>query len=325
MRPERGNEAIDMTAHFADFTRQAAADGVISEEEVLSLRQAGWADGHILREEAEAIFALQHALTAPTETWSDFFVEALRTYVLNGSEPRGYASEEEAEWLIRMVEADGKVCSMTEFELLVQVIEKGSNVPEKLKAYVLETLEREVLTGTGPTRCGGELSDTHVSQAEANILRRVVFGTASDRPGAVSLREAEMLFRLKDATLEDANHPEFKRIFVQGVGNYLLGFASESAHVDRERMLELETFIADNKADMGRFMGQMAKSAPNAFGIVFGKKQPAAPTREDKVAEAAEFTPYEQEWLDAQMNANGQIDSYDKALLEFLAEETGEA
>jgi len=313
-----------MTAQFADFNRQAAADGVITDEEILTLRQSGWADGHILREEAEAIFALQHALSAPTETWSDFFVEALRTYVLNGSEPRGYASEEEAEWLIRMVAADGKVCSLTEFELLVQVIEMGSNVPERLKAFVLETLEREVLTGTGPTRCGGELSDTHVSEAEARMLRRVVFGLASDRPGAVSQREAEMLFRLKDATLESANHPDFKRIFVQGVGIYLLAFANESAHVSRDRRLELESFVADTKPQIGRFIGQMAKSAPNAFGVVFGKKQPA-PSHGDKVAQAAEFTPYEQDWLDAQMADNGQIDAYDAALLEFIAEETGEA
>ncbi len=313
-----------MTAHFADFTRQAAADGIITDAEVLALRQSGWADGHILREEAEAIFALQHALSAPSETWSDFFVEALRTYVLNGSEPRGCASEEEAEWLIHMVEADGKVCSMTEFELLVQIIEKGSNVPEKLKTFVLETLEREVLTGTGPTRCGGELSDTHVSEIEATMLRRVVFGRASDRPGAVSQREAEMLFRLKDAALEDANHREFKRIFVQGAGNYLLAFANESAHVNCERMLELERFVADAKPQIGRFMGQMARSAPNAFGVVFGKQQPA-PTHEEKVARPAAFTAYEQDWLDAQMEANGQIDAYDAALLEFIAEETGEA
>ncbi|TIX49101.1 hypothetical protein [Alteraurantiacibacter aquimixticola] len=313
-----------MTAQFADFTRQAAADRAISDEEVSKLRQSGWADGQILREEAEAIFALQHALDEPTETWSDFFVDALRTYVLNGSEPRGYASEEEAEWLIAMVQADGKVCSLTEFELLVQVIEQGKNVPEKLKTYVLETVEREVLTGTGPTRCGGELSDAHVTEAEASILRRVVFGAASDRPAAVSMREAELLFRLKDATLEAANHPEFKRIFVQGVGNYLMGFASHSAHVSRERMLELETFIADTKPDIGRFMGQMFKAAPNAFAIVFGKKD-EGPSREEQVAEEAEITPYEQDWLDAQIAANGQIDEYDQALLEFIAEETGEA
>lgn len=313
-----------MTAQFADFTRQAAADRAISDEEILQLRAAGWANGTITREEASAIFSLQRAIANPTHVWSDFFVEAIKEYVINGTEPRGYASEEEAAWLIAMVELDGKMCSLTEFELLVQIIEKGTQVPEKLKACVLETLEREVLEGTGPTRCGGELSDTHVSEAEARILRRVIFGSASDRPGAVSRREAEMLFRLKDKTLEDANTSEFKRVFVQGVGNYLMGFASETTHLDRARMLELQSFVADNKSNVGRFMGQMVKSAPNAFGVVFGKKQ-NAPSREDRVAEAAEFTGYEQDWLDAQMAANSQVDHYDEALMAFIAEETGEA
>ena len=309
-----------MTAHFAEITRQAARDGAISDAEVLDLRRAGWADGQIAREEAEAIFALQQATANPSPVWSDFFVEALSNYVLNGTPPRGYASEDEAAWLIAMVKADGKVCSMTELELLVQVIEKGLGVPEALKAYVLGVIEDAVLTGTGPTRDGGALSDTHVSEAEARILRRVVFGAASDRPGAVSLREAELLFRLKDRTLHQANCPEFKGLFVQGVGNFLMAYANEAAHVDRARMLQLEAFVADNKASMGRFMGQMVREVPNVFNVVFGKRRAPAPSREQQVAEAAQVLPFEQEWLDAQIAANGQVDEYDRALLEFLAE-----
>jgi hypothetical protein len=314
-----------MTAHFAELTMKAAADGAISDAEVQQLRAAGWADGQIAREEAEALFALQQATSAPTALWTDFFVEALRNFVLNGTAPRGYASDEEAAWLIAMVEADRKVCSMTELELLVQVIERGLNVPDALKAYVLGVLEAEVLTGTGPTRDGGELSDTHVTETEAKLLRRVVFGSASERPAAVSRSEAEMLFRLKNATLHQANAPEFQRIFVQGVGNYLLGFASHAAHIDRARMLELEAFVADNKASVGRFMGQMARSAPNAFGVVFGKKGDPLPSREELAAQAAEFTATEEDWLDGMIAANGQVDSYDQALLEFIAEEAGEA
>lgn len=314
-----------MTAHFADITHKAALDGAISDAEVLQLRASGWADGEILREEAEAIFAAQQATSNPSPVWSDFFVEALRNFVLNGTEPRGYASEDEAAWLIAMVKADGKVCSMTELELLVQVIEKGLGVPESLKAYVLDVLEQAVLTGKGPTRDGGALSDTQVSEAEARMLRRVIFGSASDRPGAVSLREAELLFRLKDATLHQANCPEFQRVFVQGVGNYLMGFASTSAHLDRARMLELEAFVADNQVRVGRFMGRMVKEAPNAFGVVFGRKTDALPSREAQVAEAAQFTAVEQGWLDQMIAANGQVDAYDQALLEFIAEEAGEA
>lgn len=314
-----------MTMHFADLARNAATDGAIADAEVMALRAAGWADGRICRAEAEALFAANAASASPSAVWSDFFVEGLRNFVLNGTPPRGYASEEEAAWLIGMVSADGRVCSLTELELLVQVIERGLGVPQSLKDYVLGVVEAEVLSGTGPLRCGGELSATHVTAAEAKLIRRVIFGSASDRPAAVSRSEAEMLFRLKDATLHQANAPEFERLFVQGVGNYLMGFASTSAHVSRERMLELEAFVADNKPRVGRFMGTMAKAAPNAFGAVFGRKADPLPSRAAQVAEAAEFNAVEREWLDAMMAANGEIDSYDEALLAFIAEEAGEA
>jgi hypothetical protein len=134
-----------------------------------------------------------------------------------------------------------------------------------------------------------------------------------------------MLFRLKDATLHDGNCAEFQRLFVQGVGNYLLGFASHTAHIDRARMLELESFMNDNSVRVGRFMGQMARSAPNAFGVVFGKKGDARPSREDLVAESAEFTALEQGWLDQMIAADGATDSYEDALIAFIAEEAGEA
>lgn len=311
-----------MSLEFAEIARQAAADRSISSEEVQALRRAGWADGRMSQAEAEMVFATQRAIDNPSREWSDFFVEAIRNYVLNGTEPRGFASAEEAEWLIGQVEADGAVCSMTELELLATIIERAQNVPEKLKDYVLEVLEREVLEGTGPTRCGGELSGSHVSAAECRIMRRVIFGQASDRPAAVSRREAEAMFRIKNAAVGKDNAPEFKRLFVQTVGNYLMGFAADTAQVSRERMLELESFVSDNKPSVARFMGGMAKSAPNAFGIVFGRRE-AHPDREELVAEDAVVTSFEKDWLDAQIAANGDVDEYDRALMEFIAEETG--
>ncbi len=313
-----------MSFEFAEIARHAAADRTISSEEVMALRREGWGDGRMSREEAEMVFATQHAIDNPSREWSDFFVEAIRNYVLNGTDPRGFASAEEAEWLIAQVEADGAVCSMTELELLTSIIERAQNVPETLKSYVLGVMEREVLEGTGPTRCGGELSNSHVSAAECRIMRRVIFGQASDRPAAVSRREAEVMFRIKDAVAGNDNAPEFKRLFVQCVGNYLMGFAHASGQISRERMLELESFVADNKASVGRFMGRMAKQAPNAFGVVFGSKDNDS-SREEQVAAEAEVTAFEQDWLDAQIARSGEVDEYDQALLEFIAEETGEA
>lgn len=310
-----------MSFHFADIARQAAADRAISAQEILELRRAGWADGRMGHEEAQALFKAQDALVAPSREWTDFFVEAIRNYVLEQAEPRGFVSDDVAQWLVTQVEGDGRICSMAELELLVQIVEKANNVPHFLKTFVLEVIEEEVMTGTGPTRCGGELADTHVTAAEAQMVRRVIFGQGSETPAGVSCSEAEMLFRIKDAVATADNAPEFRKLFVQGVGNYLMGFAGGSAQITRERARELEGFIADNRVQVGRFIGRMANSAPNAFGKVFGRKA-VQPAREEHVAQAAEVTGDEQTWLNAQIAANGTVDVYDQALLDFLAEET---
>jgi hypothetical protein len=307
-----------MTMHFADIARQAAAEGAISAEEILALRRTGWTDGVMKPDEAEAVFALNDALDEPTTEWSDFFVEAIGEFVINGTAPKGYVSEDNAAWLMARIDRDGALQGMTELELLVRVLERGLNVPDRLKAYVLEQVEQAVLTGSGPTRRDGELSPGHVNAAEAAILRRVLFAPAGDGPATVSCGEAELLFRLKDATVGAANALEWKQMFVQGVASYLQGVAARSAQISRERAAELEAFVADDSTNVGGFLGRMAKSAPGAFGAVFGGK----PHERDRLAElraAEEVTDAEQQWLDARVQADGTVDGYEQALIDFLA------
>lgn len=310
-----------MSFHFADIARQAATDHTVSDAEILELRRAGWADGNMTREEAEALFAVQAAIAQPSREWSDFFVEALQQFILNGSEPRGYATDNDAQWLIEQVSRDGRVCAMDELELLTRIIEKALNVPDALKAFVLDTLESEVLTGSGPTRSGGELAATHVTEAECLLIRRVIFGSGGDGPASVSQREAEMLFRIKDASLERNNAPEFKRLFVQAVANYLQAFAAHGGQLSRERAAQLEHFMSDHSTNVGRFMGRMAVGAPTGFGKVFGRRKEPVRDRFAEMDAAAEITGGEQAWLNVQLNANGKIDDYDLALLDFLAED----
>lgn len=312
-----------MSVHFGDLAAQVRANGTIDTGEILALRKAGWGDGVISQAEAEALFSINQGVSNHDAEWSDFFVEALREYVINGSRPKGQVSQGEADWLVLQITQDGRLCSMTELELLVRIFERAENVPTSLKSFVLTQVEDAVLTGTGPTRDGGELSDTHINRSEAHILRRVIFSHASDSPAAVGRSEAEALFRLKDATVHAANPPEWKALFVQGVGNYLMGFAAMNAQISRERALELESFINDNRASIGNFVGRMATTAPNAFGAVFGQKS-AGPSRSDKVVAAQKITGDERGWLDAQIARNSQVDEYDQALLDFIAEEIGE-
>lgn len=312
-----------MTTHFIAIAQRAAADGQIAADELMALRREGWGDGIVTRGEAETLFALNTSLSERSPEWCDFFVEAIGEFVLNGTPPRLQCSDEEAAWLIGQIDHDGVVESMVELECMVRIIERAENTPDRLKKYVLAQVEREVLTGTGPTRCGGELSATHISAAECRIIRRVIWASGGHGPAAVTRYDAEMLFRLKDETLAEENAAEWDDLFIDGIANYLKGFALQNAQVSHERKRELEAFVADNKANVGRFMGRVVREVPNVanhFGKVFGKKKPGT----DYAALAAageEITDYENEWLEKMIDADGEVDELERRLIARLAAE----
>lgn len=312
-----------MSLHFRELAEQAMNDGGISPQELLSLRREGWGDGAIAPDEAEALFVVNNHLTGRSPEWTDAFVEALTEHLIAGGSPRGYVSQKQADWLVSQIDTDGKVESMAELELLAHLFERAASVPESLKNYALHQIEQAVLTGTGPTRDGGSLEAGNITEAECRLLRRFIFSSGSDRPGAVSQGEAEMLFRIKDATLGASNAKQWPLLFVQGVGNYLQGWSSRYA-VDTGRAQQLEAFMNDATPSVGRFMGRVATSAiGGGFAKVlgFGRKGTSAPSIADQTAEAEAVTQVENAWLQAKFNGDGKMDELEHALVVFLQDE----
>ncbi len=313
-----------MSMDFGTLAAESVSDGRISDEEIVELRRMGWADGSIGPNEAEALFTANDACDEPTPEWCDFFVEALSHFIVQTVPPAGYIDEEMGDELIARIDRDGKLGSMAELELLVRVLEIAQNAPDRLKAYALKQIEEAVLTGEGPTR-HGELSTKGINETECTLLRRLIFAPAGDRPAAVSKHEAEMLFRLKDAALYDVNAPEWETLFVQGVANYLFGFGGDEP-LSNERAAELEKFMNQDGAGIGGFLGRMFTSKPqvdDAFGSLLDIG-PHAADSEDPSEDAAELTAEESNWLTDMLEADEELDPMEKALLAWVAEETGE-
>jgi len=55
-----------MSMQFRSLAEQAMADGAITADEILELRQGGWANATIDADEAEAIFVLNDHLAETT-------------------------------------------------------------------------------------------------------------------------------------------------------------------------------------------------------------------------------------------------------------------
>ena len=162
-----------------------------------------------------------------------------------------------------------------------------------------------------------------VSPGESAPARRDRF-KGGCAPAAVSRHEAELLFRLKDATLADENAPEWDDLFIDGVANFMKGFVLPSAQLSHERKRELEAFVADNQVNLGRFLGRVVREVPhvgNHFGKVFGKKKPAGADYEALAAEGEKVTAFESEWLDSMIAADGETDALETRLIARLAEQ----
>lgn len=300
-----------MTKPLDNVTAMIAQARALGPDETLALRRTVWPDGRISATEAGILFELNRSSTNPSPEWVDFFVEAITAYVVEQAEPRGYVSDENAAWLMQAIDHDGRVETLAELETLVKIIERAENVPDSLKAYALIQIRRAVLQGEGPTRCGGALQPGSIGTTEVRLLRRVLYAAGGAAPAHINRAEAELLFAIKDATLGGNNTPEWQTLFVQALSLHLLTDQRFRA-LSRQDAARLYAFMEDTSSGIGSFFGRMA-------GALVGSAPEAAPPVAAPVAEPG-LSAREQDWLQAMIDADGQLDPLERALLKAIAE-----
>jgi hypothetical protein len=277
-----------------------------------------WSDGALSLTEAGRIFDLNRKADPNDREWSDFFVDSLTAMLVDRGDPRGYVTPADADWLIEMIDADGKVDSMNELGLLEHLFERAFCVPDRLKAFALSAVEQAVRSGSGPTRDGGALEPGTVNAAESRLLRRFVFAPAGDGPAHVSRDEAEMLWRLKDASLGRANAPEWKTLFVQALGNHLLA-APRAGAPSRDDELAHQRFLDDHSSSVWSFMAQMVTSAPDFDGARDAIEEDGRDEFDGRLEEVDDgLDRGESGWLDRQVRSDRSVDEFEQALLDFL-------
>lgn len=290
-------------------------------QELRALRAQVWGDGSVSAPEAEKLFVMNRTVQ-PSVEWTDFFVEAICEFMLSQGEPRGYVTEDEATWLLRHVNQAGTIETAAEVELIVKLLERAEYAPASLRKFALGALEQAVLTGVGPTRQGSKAEAPRVDDGEVSLIRRLIFAPAGDGPAKVSAAEAEMLFRLKDATLGQANSAEWPKLFVQGVANHLMAHQTYLPPSPEE---ELRLEAPYQSRPFGHVLSHLGRELPSPHELrdaIVGEDQEQASAKLAEEVEAdAEVTANESTWLQRLYDKDRQRDPLEQSLLEFLSQD----
>lgn len=316
-----------MDHEWSELVARIVQAGQVSEGDILELRDAVWADDTISQPQVDGIFMINDRCEASSQAWIEFFIEAVEHYLLHQKQPFGFMDEEGAAWLQQRIDRAGRVASAVEMELLVHILEAAENAPESLKDYALGEIERTIMTGSGATRFG-PIRPNCIDDIEVQLLRRLIFASGGEGAIVVGSGEADMLFRIKDATLGRPTAPAWLTLFVQAVGNHLLAH-SNYRPLSLEEAARLHAEMERNTPSIAGFLSRMIPRDRAGCGTIVDAFKDLFPKQESRASAllcpepSSSLTSDEAGWLKTRIAADDQVDDYEKALLTFIIEEVG--
>jgi hypothetical protein len=304
------------------------ARGAVRADDVLKLRRSFYPDGHISPAEAEALFSINRACPEQDVEWADFFCEALTDFVVHQALPQGYVTTENADWLVDRISVDGIVQTMTELEVLIKIIDAARWAPARLVKFALEQVKHAVVEGSGPLRAGSVLVPGIVTEAETELVRRILYAFGGEGHIAISRSEAEVLFDINDATSEADNDPAWSDLFVKAIANHLMAASGYSMPTRAQALHQDEWLESRGDLSLGNVLSGLVggglKGVFSAYQEQSWEELALERIEQQRIAMITSEPVSEPEagWLAERIGRDGRLHQNEKALLRFLKQES---
>ncbi len=311
-----------LPSQFEDLAKSILAGGQITADDVMTLRQGVFADGVVDRDEADFIFYLDAQGSENDDAWYSFFVDVLSDYFIWQQYPRGVLSEEDGAYLVERISHDERIDHLSEFALLVNIIFRAHQSPEAVILLALEALEESVLAGSGKLFGKGRRRPGVIDEDEVEIIRKVVYGSGGGGSLRITRREAELLFKLNNATAERKNARGWQELFVSAVGNYLMHPKGPPKVVDAEAARERDARWAEIRERS--IIGDMFSK--KAFTVWIDERRRQEEELQRKLEEVGAEVEREAvdraevEWLIERIDEDDVIHDNERALLAYIKE-----
>lgn len=188
--------------------------------------------------------------------------------MIRQSAPIGYVNQENAQWLIKRIAADGHVQGETEFCVLFCVLNEAMDATDILVDFALQEVKAAIMQGEGYIGRQRTCDVGRISLDDVKMIETVLYASGGD--GNVSVREieAEILFDINDRCEAGPEASEaWQSLFVYAVTNSVM-FYSPYKMADREEMLQNEAWINGQQSHLSN-MGA-ASDFSGAFSDLFG-------------------------------------------------------
>ena len=313
-----------------NLVEEIAAKGAITAQDVSDLRQGVFKDSIVDKEEAEAVFHLDHACKTKDPAWTQFYVDALTDYFVWQAKPAGYVSEEQAQFLIENIACDGRIDDTSELELLLNVIHWATSCPEDLSLFVLEAV-REAVLSPKTAAFGFRGAPAVITAADVEIIRTLIYAGGSGGGFTVTRREADLMFELNDASRPAKNAPGWQDLFVKAIANHLMFPRGAPEAADAEEALRRGSWLKERGA-VGRLFKEIGESVASGdfplgkswhevdiFGSVAAREEREREETQLRDALSREAIDEEEaKWLIGRIRLDGVLQPNEHALLKFL-------
>lgn len=297
--------------------------------DIVHFRRVFYEDGILSSDEANLLFTLNRACGVYNPEWPEFFIEAITDYIVFQEAPRGYITADNANWLIDRVSKDGKIDRKSELELVVNVLDKARWAPVSLVKFALEQVKHAVIEGTGPLRNGKAVPSGSISEAEVDLIRRMLYAFAGDGAVAVTRAEADVLFDIDEAISSGAPNPAWTDLFVKAIANVMMA-ASGYAVPSREEALRQEATFENLGEETSMLAALLSMVQANLASVQDAYLDQTAEERalarlehqRIEIITHEEITEAEATWLVSRLGRNGRLSLSEKALVSYLNRES---
>lgn len=287
--------------------QQLSSKRYVSTEDILRMRRRVFGDQVVDRQEMADLIRLGQQAPDGDAGWQQFLGEALADFFLRQAEPRGYMSEDSADFLLSCLGDPGEI-SPALLDGLSHLVRHAHKVPDSVIEFGIEAIRRTVL------------EDGRIRAAEADRVRGFLFAAGGNGNVAITRREAEFLFGLNDAARDGHNDPAWADLFMKAIASHLmahLGYEPPS----RREALRRQAWLEDQSIDFGGFMRRMVAGGFNAVIGAYRQRDPQAVLTEKRAADAAEaekLTVEETAWLVDRIEKDGAYTHAEQALIAWL-------